>query len=237
MESTGEKDRIQCSQATADLLRMQGKSRWLCPRENKVNAKGKGQLQTYWIEMTPRANSRRHSNSSEDSGSAHPDCSMLWGEQEDMKKDDPLDSGTFERSRHQRLVDYNVDLLSQHLKHIVARRQMLQASGRRCSMGGRPPELHKFSTDTVLDDKMVLDEVTEVIRLPCFNASAFKGTVDPESIQLPPNVVGQLKRFVSIIAAMYRPNPFHNFEHASHVTMSVSHAVTLNCVVISHDRR
>lgn len=27
---------------------------------------------------------------------------------------------------------------------------------------------------------------------------------------------------VTIIAAMYRNNPFHNFEHASHVTMSVN---------------
>ena len=32
----------------------------------------------------------------------------------------------------------------------------------------------------------------------------------------------QLKDYVSAIAATYREdNPFHNFEHASHVTMSV----------------
>jgi hypothetical protein len=31
----------------------------------------------------------------------------------------------------------------------------------------------------------------------------------------------QLSSFVSSIASMYQDNPFHNFEHVSHVTMSV----------------
>ena len=34
-------------------------------------------------------------------------------------------------------------------------------------------------------------------------------------------VVGQLRNHVVGIASMYRKNPFHSFEHASHVTMSV----------------
>jgi class 3 adenylate cyclase len=35
-------------------------------------------------------------------------------------------------------------------------------------------------------------------------------------------VVSQLKSYVTGIATMYQENPFHNFEHASHVTMSVT---------------
>jgi hypothetical protein len=31
----------------------------------------------------------------------------------------------------------------------------------------------------------------------------------------------QLEDYVSAVASMYRDNPFHNFEHASHVVMSV----------------
>jgi hypothetical protein len=31
----------------------------------------------------------------------------------------------------------------------------------------------------------------------------------------------QLHNYVATIASLYRDNPFHNFEHASHVTMSV----------------
>jgi len=49
MESTGQQNRIQVSQNTADLLIAAGKERWLTAREELVNAKGKGQLQTYWL--------------------------------------------------------------------------------------------------------------------------------------------------------------------------------------------
>jgi hypothetical protein len=33
-------------------------------------------------------------------------------------------------------------------------------------------------------------------------------------------VLDQLEDYVSAVASMYRDNPFHNFEHASHVVMS-----------------
>jgi class 3 adenylate cyclase len=49
MESTGEKNRIQVSDVTADLIKQTGKGHWLLPRENLVEAKGKGYLQTYWL--------------------------------------------------------------------------------------------------------------------------------------------------------------------------------------------
>jgi hypothetical protein len=39
---------------------------------------------------------------------------------------------------------------------------------------------------------------------------------------IPEDVVKELKLYVCSIAAMHRDNYFHNFEHASHVTMSVS---------------
>jgi hypothetical protein len=51
MESTGIKNRIQCSTATAELLLASGKSQWITPREEKVFAKGKGELQTYWVQI------------------------------------------------------------------------------------------------------------------------------------------------------------------------------------------
>jgi len=49
MESTGKKGRIQVSQDTADLLVEAGKESWVNPRADKVIAKGKGEMQTYWI--------------------------------------------------------------------------------------------------------------------------------------------------------------------------------------------
>ena len=62
-----------------------------------------------------------------------------------------------------------------------------------------------------------LDEVVDVISL------SQKKTTDADSdrVHLSNDVKIQLESFVSDIAAMYKENPFHNFEHASHVAMSV----------------
>ena len=45
------------SQATADLLIEAGKSGWIKPREEKVFAKGKGEMQTYWVTIEKRTSS------------------------------------------------------------------------------------------------------------------------------------------------------------------------------------
>jgi class 3 adenylate cyclase len=51
MESTGAPSRIQISTQTADLLVAAGKSDWISKREDEVLAKGKGNLQTYWLKI------------------------------------------------------------------------------------------------------------------------------------------------------------------------------------------
>jgi class 3 adenylate cyclase len=50
MESNGVPGRIHCSQSTCDLLLVAGKASWLKTREGTIHAKGKGEMQTYWIE-------------------------------------------------------------------------------------------------------------------------------------------------------------------------------------------
>jgi len=67
----------------------------------------------------------------------------------------------------------------------------------------------------------VLGEVKEIITMPKFNIKAAKYQEDPESIHLDAAVEEQLHDYVSNIAALYHGNSFHNFEHASHVAMSV----------------
>jgi hypothetical protein len=49
MESNGVKGRIHCSEATATALIAKGKESWLTPREDKIVAKGKGEMQTYFV--------------------------------------------------------------------------------------------------------------------------------------------------------------------------------------------
>jgi hypothetical protein len=198
MESTGMRDKIQVSQATADALIEAGRGHWLVKREELVVAKGKGEMQTYWINDTAsrRGSAGEGSRCSMSSVSSEP-TSVIWG------SDDEVPEVVSQRSRNQSLIDYNVDLLAMRLKHVVARRKVLAMAGRRCSQGGLPANVESYR-DCKIAIGSVLEEVTEVIKLPSFNAKAYKGYVDPESIELEPLVMSQLRRFVTIIAAMVR---------------------------------
>ncbi|CAB9525293.1 Receptor-type guanylate cyclase gcy [Seminavis robusta] len=53
MESNGKAGMIHVSQATADELTKAGKSSWLKLRDEKITAKGKGEMQTYFVMMSP----------------------------------------------------------------------------------------------------------------------------------------------------------------------------------------
>lgn len=49
MESNGQRGRIHLSETTAELLKAAGFADWVVPREGRIEAKGKGSMQTYWI--------------------------------------------------------------------------------------------------------------------------------------------------------------------------------------------
>lgn len=66
MESTGLPNQVQCSQATAELLRDAGKVGWLEAREDKVHAKGKGTLSTFWLKKKVSNNPSSITGSSAD---------------------------------------------------------------------------------------------------------------------------------------------------------------------------
>jgi hypothetical protein len=62
--------------------------------------------------------------------------------------------------------------------------------------------------------------------LPKFDAKAAAIGDEYKKVQISENVKAQLREYVSIIASSYHENSFHNFEHACHVTMSVSKLLT-----------
>ena len=62
MESNGIKGRIHVSESTATELIAMDCSSWLTPREDKVHAKGKGLMQTYWL-LVPEDSRTRLSSS------------------------------------------------------------------------------------------------------------------------------------------------------------------------------
>jgi class 3 adenylate cyclase len=203
MESLGTRNKIHISQATADLLIKANKMDWLQERENLVSAKGKGLMQTYWLNYTRSA--------ADSTTSSMSDIEVIESRSDikfDIENSDPVMSLD---PRTTRLIDWNIDVLQRQLKKIIAMRDVA------CEKA--TPETFEELEVKHPDGSTVLDEVREVIPL-CTEAKLYKQ--DPDSIELCPQVVSQLGDYVSRIAAMYRCNPFHNFEHASHVTQSVS---------------
>ena len=153
-------------------------------------------MKTYWLTI--------NDNNKESSIS---DTSQKLSEAEEPL--DPLEKARFGLDeKTQRLVDWNKELLLRYLKLIVARRD-----SRRDILGESDPiedwSSFKFSNS-------ILEEVAEFITLPRFSSFS---TNDGAVVNIDHDVEQQLYDFVTSIARMYRKNHFHNFDHASHVTM------------------
>jgi len=214
MESTGAPNKIQMSQETADLLIAAGKTQWLTARKEKVNAKGKGELQTYWLELHEDATKSAATASTASVISSGAGDEPAMGTQAASGGSAIATSKPTPQSadKHMRLISWNTDILARLLTQIIARRE---------SRGCRPTPMDRMKKleEQVSRTRLVLSEVTEIITLPKFEST--DKTVDPSRIELSEEVVNQLRDYVQTLSAMYRENPFHNFEHASHVTMSV----------------
>lgn len=180
MESNGKTNRIQLSQETADLLTQAGHHHWIDARADKVVAKGKGTLQTYWLVTTA------------------PDLSGS----SKTKSVRVLTPAEAPETRHQRLVDWNVDILKKVLLGVV---------GRRKALGTKPDPLkHLQQLEREVDShRTTLKEVKEIVSLPRFNPDAAKLA---REVSLNDKVQHQLHQYVTALSSMYRDNPFHSFE-------------------------
>jgi hypothetical protein len=206
------------SKDTADLLTLMGKSHWILPRNDKVYAKGKGEMQTYWLRQIETGNgpsipsdlavSEYGEAEIEDVG---PTRRLSFGGQI-KRKPQNLSHKKFER-----LVNWNVDVLKNLLGQVEERRELV----------GTQPEdpaaikavEAELSTPVVEGGTAAFDEVVESIGIATFNADANRR--GKERHELSDEVQGELRDYVQLMARMYNDNPFHSFEHASHVTMSV----------------
>ena len=209
MESTGIRDRIQISQETADLLHQAGKNHWFEPRADTVVAKGKGALKTYWLRTQDSTAQRKRPSLPEEMRAS-------------VIEKAAMDKLAIEKTA--RLIDWNCDVLLRLLKQIVARRRSMAKykhresivglnglkSSRRASMNGSAHGIMDESNE----NGTVIDEVREIITLPKLDLKLAKAQEEADSIELEDEIVEQLNEYVSNIAAMYRENPFHNFEHA-----------------------
>jgi hypothetical protein len=224
MQSTGHGNRIQLSECTASLLVEANKQTWVKQRHDQVNVKGKGIVQTYWLVngsqrddisvASARSGPSREGQS--DSGSDEADDIATGFEAAFDTWDEGKKGGgiftlppTSKTAKKKRIVGWLADALSTHVKRIVAQRH------------NKRLKKQKFDiASAVAKGAMVKDEVVEAFNLPRYNKMNRIQIVDPESVVLDPAVIAQLNSYVEAIAALYKDNHFHNFEHASHVTLS-----------------
>ena len=216
LESTGDTNRIHISQATADELAKAGKGHWYAPRDGVVFAKGKGRLQTYFLQAAQSGSTFGGGEALRMSG--FETCSTVDSEQSPLDSpeigDEELKLLKLEKERTQtaeRLVDWNVSLLENLLQQVMASRaEATQASERKL----------RTVEASIGKDGMVIEEVKSIITLPQFNQ--WKAAKSDKSVKVPKVVKKQLKEYVTLMMNSYLQNPFHNFEHASHVAMSVN---------------
>ena len=219
IESSGESNKVHLSSHTANLLIAHDKSHWIEQRSDKVVAKGKGELTTYWLltmvvamgaatvpstQKIPDMSSRMDST----------DCSASFSQEEQSVPSSMNleDCPQTQIDKTERLVNYNTEVLLNLLKKIVA------IKFKECPGQSSADHLDPLRIKSV-ENETVLDEVKEIIMLPSTPAKFLQ---DPELVQLPEAVVSQTRAYVKTIASMYNSNPFHSFEHASHVTMSIT---------------
>jgi class 3 adenylate cyclase len=113
-ESTGTRGKIQLSQDTADLIMAAGKNHWLTQREDKVHAKGKGEMTTYWLAIN-RSDAGSSNGSFEFSDESRRRIVAIEAQR-------ALSAPKLASEKLARLVEWNCEVLIRLLKQISARR-------------------------------------------------------------------------------------------------------------------
>jgi Adenylate and Guanylate cyclase catalytic domain len=212
MEHNGVKSKIQISEETANILIACGKKSWVTLREDKIIAKGKGEMQTYWLELGHHhPDSRSHGGSSNNlDATDHVSCmSISVDDSSHGNYDDRgnIDTPTLEKpacsDKVLRLIGWNVEVLLRLLKQIMARRN---ATVRR-ARNSLPIVDDDHSCHGTFGTEMVLDEVKEIIELPLFDARAAKNQQDTDTLEMDPRIQQQLEDYVMTIGSGYRDNP------------------------------
>jgi class 3 adenylate cyclase len=207
MESTSERNKIQVSQATAELLIAAGKQHWVTARSELVKAKGKGSLQTFWAD--PVSTSQAGGNRSKNTSSAG------------SSNNGPDENAAAQLNKKLvRLVGWNTDVLCRLLRQVIAKRESQSQKQRHAIV-----DVHKDQERVaaqIASKGGILAEIVDVLELPDSNSSKLQNNYNATDVDLSTAVVDQVREYVTAVAMMYHDVPFHNFEHASHVTMSVS---------------
>eukprot|EP00980_Cylindrotheca_fusiformis_P031380 scaffold26280_cov137-Cylindrotheca_fusiformis.AAC.2 len=212
MESTSERNRIQLSHVTANLLVASGLSTWIIPRKGKVFVKGKGEMQTFWLNTKTAKASKPSKPGNEMTTVSESHTDFSDSSSISIVVDNYDLDGVEDMTKRERIVEYNVELLTSLLQQIIASRDAGVASNN--------TSLSEIEA-TIGTGGTVLEEFVPIIPLKRFDARDLSKRHEARSIDIGKEAKTQLRSFLTSVASMYRDNPFHNFEHASHVTASV----------------
>jgi class 3 adenylate cyclase len=214
MESLGKPHMIHATSETVALLREAGFGLWATPREEKIRVKGKGLLQTFWVNEGVKP-----SHLGKDR------LSVFTATSEDL-------SALEEKSKRTlRLVNWNVSQLHSILERLVAARSAAARgnTNRNRRLAGENATRRRLGIADLREGEQEsclgtctaspVAEMTQIIEIPEFDPAMYRNV---KPVELNPQIKQQLFDFVSDIAARYRDVPFHNFDHASHVVMSAS---------------
>ncbi|CAB9504879.1 Receptor-type guanylate cyclase gcy [Seminavis robusta] len=217
MESNGVANRIHVSQETADCLTQAGKDHWLTQRKDRVTAKGKGEMITYFVDPSNRQQGVSATNCSNESSSS----SLKEDEHVETKRLDTPDDKT------QRLIDWNTEVFARLLREIVAHREANQSVRSSTSRTSLTTATSGFRSSFNKEERhtngggTLLDEVMDILEVSSPVPSSEPAPIDRINRPLDPVVMDQLREFIRRISDLYHfKNPFHNFDHASHVTMN-----------------
>jgi hypothetical protein len=229
IETTGSPNKIHMSKEAAEQLKHDGKAHWVVPREESVEAKGKGtcivarstchdyricvnllffnlfilfrvctgRLETFWLELRQEA-TYDHSTSASSTVSSNSDEKITRLDR--APSEIGLQSGGLSE-KTQRLITWNTDVLTRLLVQIVGRRRGIAIQNENSG------EFHAHFEEPVFHESgnTVLDEVAEIIHLPAFQGTA---QFDEKSVDLGEDVMSQLQEYITIVASLYRDNPF-----------------------------
>ena len=216
LETTGDCGKIHVSAETARILNEAGKGHWLRDRKTKVTAKGKGELQTFWLDLREQDRSSSSASGSDEAESRNIDAGDAAEEDVVVEIEPEEHPEKVFTEKQMRLIDWVKDVMATFLKEIAAKRvatNVVPDPQSKIQVLENNVKLRKEAT--------VLDEFQDVIAIPKFEPDAGKVKRLAQKIVLGQAVEIQLRDYVHHIAMLYNDNPFHNFERATHVTMSV----------------
>jgi hypothetical protein len=235
MESNGTKGRIQVSESTANLLIAAGKRHWLQEREDAIFAKGKGKLRTFWLAPGKKRNSsakgemKTHSLQGSDNDptetlevlyeSISADEAALKAAKKKAKKEKkahkkvpfhvPASAVETPQEKKSRLIEHNTDILLKYLAAVITNRHSGTGGSRAIKAVDHSQESKEIPPP--------FDSVADVIIFPNFDPYRRREKADFAELSV---IRPILFNYVTEIAGMYKDVPFHNFEHASHVTLA-----------------